>query len=58
MEEWAFTLRVKRNGLRYKLSQKSLHQDTEDSLESRHLHCVCNIKIQCEEVKNTTSLYM
>jgi len=25
-------------------------------LDLRHPHCVCNIKVQCKEVKNTTSL--
>ena len=25
-------------------------------LELRHPHCVCNTKVQCKEVKNTTSL--
>ena len=25
-------------------------------LELRHLRCVCNVKLQCKEVKNTTSL--
>ena len=27
-----------------------------DYLELRHPRCVCNIKVQCKEVKNTTSL--
>jgi len=26
------------------------------NLELRHPCCVCNIKVQCKEVKNTTSL--
>jgi hypothetical protein len=26
------------------------------NLELRHPHCVCNIKVQCKEVKDTTSL--
>jgi len=26
------------------------------NLDLRHPRCVCNIKVQCKEVKNTTSL--
>jgi len=26
------------------------------NFELRHPHCVCNIKVQCKKVKNTTSL--
>jgi len=31
---------------------------TLSNLELRHPRCVCNIKVQCKEVKNTTSLYL
>ena len=49
------SLRIKSN---VHISSYSMVKIVHPDLELRHAHCVCNIKVQCKEVKNTTSLYL
>jgi hypothetical protein len=50
------TYRKKKHLRRRRLNEHIFMQrQVGGNLELRHPHCVCNIKVQCKEVKNTTS---